>query len=120
MDYQIYKIIHLVGIAFTVGGIGALAGHALMGGKKGHGIRKLAIIGHGVGLLLVLLGGFGMLARLSISWPFPGWVLAKLGIWVVLGGIATAAGRKAGAKGVFILAPLLVGAAAWIALYKPF
>lgn len=120
MDYQIYKIIHLVGIAFTVGGLGALAGHALMGGTKGHGIRKLAVIGHGVGLLLALLGGFGMLARLSIHWPWPHWVLAKVGVWVLFGALSVVAGRKGGAKAAFLLLPLLMGLAAWLAIYKPF
>lgn len=120
MDYLIYKIIHLTGIAFTVAGLGALAGHALMGGQKGVGIRRLAIVGHGLGLLLVLLGGFGMLARLNIHWPWPGWVLAKVGVWVLFGALATVAGKRAGSKLSFVLVPVLVGLTAWIALYKPF
>ncbi|MCA9544397.1 MAG: hypothetical protein KC613_08400 [Myxococcales bacterium] len=120
MPYELYKIIHLVGLAATVAGLGGVAAHTLAGGTKGTGWRKGAVITHGVGLFLVLLGGFGMLARLQIAWPWPKWVIAKIIVWIAFGGLI-ALGKKAGpAKALWFVQLALVGVAAWLAITKPF
>ena len=31
------------------------------------------------------VAGFGMLARMQIHWPWPGYIVAKVGVWVVIG-----------------------------------
>ena len=72
MSYQIYKIIHVVGLAMIMLGLGGLMFHAL-GGEKKHDGRRGMMMTHGGGLFLVILGGFGMLARKGIHWPWPGW-----------------------------------------------
>lgn len=121
MDFLTYKIIHLVGIAFTVAGMAAIATQALLGfDKRTGGLRWMTGIAHGVGLLLVIVGGFGMLARLNLSWPYPGWALAKFGIWIVVGGLISLASRKRSALVTFYLLPVIVGLAAWIGIFKPF
>ncbi len=123
ISYQVYKIIHLVGMftLFTV--LGAIALHALNGGTRASNTgRKLIGIMHGVALFIILLGGFGMLARLGmVQGMLPGWILAKIAIWIALPVLGAMAYRKpAAAKSLLIVMPLLGGLAAWIALYKPF
>ena len=64
INYQVYKLVHLFGIFLTLISLGGMYLHAMNGGtKETNASRKLSAIGHGVGLFLVLLGGFGMLAR---------------------------------------------------------
>jgi Na+/H+ antiporter NhaB len=76
---------------------------------------------HGLGVLFILVGGFGMLARLGLVSAMPGWIIAKLVIWVL---VASAAGwvyRGAGVARAFLLAlPFIALLAAFFALYKPF
>ena len=49
-------------------------------------------IGHGIGLLLILLGGFGMQAKMKDVYQavygsgFPTWLIIKIVIWLALGG----------------------------------
>ena len=121
-SHSVYKLVHLIGIIMLFVSLGGVLLHALNDGTKADNRwRKQVGITHGVGLFLVLLGGFGMLARLSIGWPWPGWVLTKVVIWVVLGGF-TAVIYKMGAQGkVLWYVVILLGAlAAYLAIMKPF
>jgi hypothetical protein len=56
--------------------------------------RKRLAITHGIGLTLVLVSGFGMLARLGIH-SIPSWAILKLIIWIALGGLLTLIYRQA-------------------------
>ena len=121
MSLGIYKIIHLVGIAMTLLAVGGMAMHAITDGEKKNPWRRSAVITHGVGLFLALLGGFGMLARLEIHWPWPGWVAVKFGIWLVLGGTIAMLYRKPALnKGVWWGTLFLFFIAAYMAGQKPF
>ncbi|MFT4604696.1 MAG: hypothetical protein ACI9W4_001429 [Rhodothermales bacterium] len=118
MSLIFYKLLHILGLLMlfaAMGGAVINAATADSGWKKLHGAL------HGIGAFLLLLGGFGMLARLGIMGTWPGWVWGKLAIWLVLGAapfILRKAPEKA--KG-FLLATILLGfAAAYLALYKPF
>ncbi|MBO6575434.1 MAG: hypothetical protein JJ896_08465 [Rhodothermales bacterium] len=118
MPLILYKVLHLLGLMLV---FAALGGAAIEAALKEKPWKKMHAILHGSGLFLLLLGGFGMLARLGIISGWPGWVWAKLAIWVILGGSLTAM-RKMPERG----RPLLFGAillgtlAAYLALYKPF
>ncbi len=121
ISLDIYRLIHLAGIFFVLMGFGALILNAVSGGGREAPWRKTAIITHGVGLFLVLLGGFGMLARLGIHWPWPGWIIAKFAVWILLGGLVAVPRRAPGAsKALWWVILLLAVIAAWIARAKPF
>lgn len=124
MPYETYKLIHLLGIFAVIAALTAGGWHTLRGGTRADNPhRKLLGITHGVALFLILLGGFGMLARLGIvQGGLPGWIWAKLAIWAVLGGALTLAARgsRMAAASVVIGVPLLALLAGAIAVYKPF
>lgn len=121
--YSLYKVVHIVGILLLAAGLSGVAFSAeAASGRPGTG-RRFAFILHGGGLFLVLLGGFGMLARLGfgpdVSWP--GWIWAKVIIWVTLGAAALLPFRfPRTARPVLLALPLLGGLAAYMAIYKPF
>ena len=121
--YQFYKVVHILGIALLVTALGAVALHALNGGlKRDNRARGLVAALHGVGMLLVLIGGFGMLARLGFRHGamFPGWLLVKLAVWALLGAaIIVPYRRPTMSRLMLLLVPLLAGLAAYMAVYKP-
>ena len=86
---------------------------------SGKGPKWVAPV-HGVGLLFSLVGGFGLLARLGIVTQWPTWVIAKLVIWIVLGGWLAVAKRKLLTPAVALVAMLAFGGlAAFFAVVKP-
>ena len=122
ISYEVYKLLHLGGmfLLFTV--LGGIALHVLNGGtRESNGGRKLTGALHGVALFIILLGGFGMLARLGMTSGFPGWIWAKIAIWALIPVIGTMPYRKpATAKAVLFLLPLIGVFTGWVAIYKPF
>ena len=123
ISHSVYKVVHLLGMFMLFTVLGGIALHAVNGGTKQSNIgRRFIAIMHMLALFVILLGGFGMLARLGlVQGILPGWVLAKLAIWIVLPVLGTMAYRKpAAAKLLLVAVPVLGGLAAWIALYKPF
>lgn len=121
-SYQLYKVVHIFGLLLTFMSLGALFLHVHNGGDKASNRgRALVAASHGIGLFLVLLGGFGMLARLKLDFVAVPWVHAKLLIWLLLGGILALPYRvPAAAKALWVTVPVLGGLAAWLAVYKPF
>lgn len=119
-----YEIVHLIGIAALFMAIGGVAVHAANGGSTiTSATRRIVGIAHGLGALLILVGGFGMLARLGVKHGegFPGWLWAKVVIWMVLTAVVIVPYRKpALARPVLVVLPLLAGVAVYMALYKPF
>lgn len=100
--------------------LGGLCLHGMNGGKREHGARRLAAITHGIGMVLVLIAGFGLLARLGIG-QWPGWVYMKLLIWLALGLIMAPVLRKPLMGRVWWTAVIVLGGlAAYFAVVKPF
>lgn len=120
MPFLVYKAVHLVGVMLTVVALGGMAIHAANGGTRDQSLtRRLTTATHGLGLLLVLVAGFGMLARLDGS-AGSGWILIKLVIWLVLGVAAVVPYRRPQfARALFLIVPLLAALAAIVALTKP-
>ena len=120
MDPTFYKIIHIAGVVWALAAIGAVALHVRNGGDKASNQgRGLVGASHGIALVLILVSGFGMIAK--YQYGFPGWVIAKIVLWLVIGGLLVVPYRAPGSAGlVWALSPLLGAAAAWLALVKPF
>lgn len=123
MSYEFYKILHVLGILLLFVALGGVTLHAWNGGtKEGNRGRKAAAAMHGLGLFLILLAGFGMLARLGfVKGGLPVWAVAKIVVWLVAGGIFFLPYRKPqSAKMLYLLLPLLGLVAAYFAVFKPF
>ena len=133
IPYATYKVIHYLGI-FTLltalaARLGRAAGFAATSTTTGTTVptpdpwkRRLSIT-HGTALFLILLGGFGMLARLNVTHglALPGWIWAKLGIWTLLGSAIVVVSRIPAAAGrLLVVVPVLAVLAGVIALFKPF
>lgn len=122
ISYEVYKVIHLLGVLMVFLALGGVAMHVINGGSKNHSFRKSVAITHGIGLFLSLLGGFGLLARLGIVQAgLPTWALVKLGIWVLFGGLTAVLYRKPNAAQFIWPLIIFLGAfAAYLAGSKPF
>src|SRR5688572_31629681 len=87
ISHQFYNVVHIVGLVLLMAALGGITLTAeATDVRPSARPRRLVLVLHGVGAFLVLLGGFGMLARLGIvqgsTWP--GWVWVKMGVWVTL------------------------------------
>ena len=124
MSYTTYKLIHLVGLFALMVALAGMATHAATGrAKEENTSYRTLLILHGLGALLVLTGGFGLLARINVEMGglLPGWIWAKLVLWVVLGGLVALPYRKQSiARPLLIILPLLGFLGALLANYKPF
>ena len=117
MSYLFYKVLHVFGITMAFMALGGLIHGALSGGTDKS--RKLIGATHGVALLIVLVSGFGLLAKLGLGFPL--WVWLKLAIWLLLGALLALVRRMPQhAKVFWFLLPVLAGIAAYLAFYKPF
>lgn len=123
MSYQVYKIMHFVGLFAGLAALSASAMYALLGGAKAENpYRKPLAMTHGLSGLLVLTGGFGMLARLGIvQGGLPTWIYVKLALWVIFAMALVLPYRsRAWAQAVLIGLPLLAALGGATALLKPF
>lgn len=119
IDLNVYKWLHLLGAFGIVMAFGGLIFRSTVNGDSQAFPKRILSIVHGLGLVLVLVSGFGMLARLGIQGEFPLWVWLKLAIWLSVGGLIAAVNRAPSKSKLWwwlILA--LGGAAAWIGLFK--
>ena len=67
MSYELYKVLHVLGLSLVVLSLGGILHHVINGGSKvSDTFRKGTMITHGIGLLLLLVAGFGMLAPLGL------------------------------------------------------
>src|SRR6476659_8272466 len=86
MSYEFYRILHVIGIFGLMLSLGGMSIYMMSGGTRASfTARKLLGAIHGVSLLIILVTGFGLIARLGVG--FPGWAITKLFIWLVLGGL---------------------------------
>ena len=118
MSPSLYKVLHILGVLLSFAALGALIFQAMVGPREKNAASKLAGMTHGIALLLILISGFGMLAKLGLG--FPGWVWIKILIWLLIGASIALIRRLPGLARVFWLAwPLLGAFAAYLAIYKP-
>lgn len=120
MSYGFYKVVHILGVLMLFSGIAGTIVHAANRADKSSNPMRGALGAlHGGGLVLMLVSGFGILAKLGMG--FPGWVWVKVVLWLVFGALIAIPYRKPGWNGALLwLVPVLGGLAAYLAIYKPF
>jgi len=124
MSYIVYKLVHLVGIFSIMVALAGMAVHAAAGhSKEENAAYRSLLILHGIGALVALTGGFGLMARIGLSMGdgLPGWIWAKLTLWVILGGLIALPYRSRPlARAMIFALPLLGLLGASLGNYKPF
>jgi hypothetical protein len=77
------------------------------------------MINHGIGLLILLVSGFGLVAKMGFSYSSH-WVIGMFVIWLMLGALPVLAKRRVVSPCVVITIALVLGAvAAWLGYLKP-
>ncbi len=122
ISYTVYKVVHITGVALLFSALGAVALASAEGLLEDRNrARKIIGIAHGTALVIVLVSGMGIAARLGLmgeTWPL--WIWIKIGLWAVMGA-ATALIRRVPGRfaWVLFLLPLAATFAAYLAIYKP-
>lgn len=124
MSYVTYKLIHLLGVFLLLVALAGMAAHAAAGhgNEENKGYRSLLAL-HGIGALVALVGGFGLLARIGFGYGvlFPGWIWAKIVLWLLLGGLIALPYRNRPLARVLLpVLPFLGLLGGYLAVYKPF
>jgi len=118
VSYLTYKILHVVAILFLFTSLGGLA---VLGRSDDARWRKLAGIVHGISIVVILVAGFGLLARLGHFGSIPGWAYLKIGLWLLLAvAVVPLRRRPEWGAALWLILPALGGIAAWLAIAKPF
>ncbi|MFT4648004.1 MAG: hypothetical protein ACI87O_002209 [Planctomycetota bacterium] len=78
--------------------------------------RKKALIITGILSLLVLVGGFGLQARLNHGWP--GWIVVKFVCWLILSALTGIVFRKPKSACTLAMVGALTVAVAVFMVYK--
>jgi len=122
MSLLTYKVLHITGVLFLFLALGAGILRSSMAATRAEAEgsdRRLIPVTHGLALLLILVAGFGAVARLGLG--FPPWVWVKMGIWLVMAVLLVVVRRTPRLAAVWwVVVPLLGAAAAYLALFKPF
>lgn len=118
MDYLSYKFLHLAGVLFL---FTALGGMAIGARHQDAQVRKLGSIVHGLSLLVLLVSGFGLIARLGIGHDgIPMWIWIKLALWLVFGASVVLIKRWQGGRvTLWLLLPVIGLVAAYLGLFHP-
>ena len=123
LSREFYNVVHIVGIILLMSSLGGVAMHALIGGTRAQDTaRRLIFWLHALGAFLILLGGFGMLARIGFmhGGSFPVWLWVKILAWTSLAAAPFLAYRRPYMSKLLLLAlPVLGGLAAYMGIYKP-
>lgn len=121
IPHPVYKLVHLLGVFMIVTSLAGLIFHNIVaGGAKTAAWKRAIAIHHGIGMALALVGGFGMMARLGIHWPWPGWIAGKFAIWLTLGlSLALVRRKREWSRAYWWLLPFLAISAAFLAIFKP-
>jgi hypothetical protein len=118
MDIQFYKVLHVTGAIMLFLSLGAAIVRSGIAGSS-EVFKKEVSIMHGIAMVLLLVAGFGALAKLGAG--FGGWVIVKLLIWLLLGGSIAIINRKPAAGKTLWYGCLALGLLAiYLAVYKPF
>jgi len=116
MPHSIYLFLHLLGLTLTAISIGGMVVGRRHGDLKPG--KQLSMM-HGLGIVFLLVAGFGMIARLDIAWPFPNWIWVKIALWVLVGGFPAYSKKMSAEAGLYVALALMLFAA-FLGINKPF
>lgn len=120
MSLSLYKVFHVLGFFLVFTALGGVTLQACLGGAANSTTRRLTGIAHGVGLLILLVSGFGALAKLGLG-GVPLWAWTKVVVWLFLGGVTVLIRKQPKlAAPLWWILPALGAFAGYLALYKPF
>jgi hypothetical protein len=112
MDQRVYYVLHIVSLlvltAYTFRAFAAPTPQT----------RRANLVATGIAAVVMLVSGFGLLAKLKLS--IEGYVIVKLVCWLFFAGLAGIAHRKGQAGPLSALALALLAVAVVCAYYKPF
>jgi hypothetical protein len=102
MSHLHYHLLHLLGLIFVFVGFGAL-----LSSER----ARSAMMWHGIGLVISLVSGFGLLAKLGIFKTMPTWAWIKIGLWLVLGFLPVLARRRVMPAAAVVVIAVIIGVA---------
>jgi hypothetical protein len=125
MSPEFYKFLHLVGLVLIVLSFTILSFGYYYKNQIEKPWKLIGSIGHGLGLLLILISGFGLAAKIGLfangMGSLPIWFLTKIVFWIVIGGVVVLI-RKKGYQNItlycLVIAILLIPM--FLGLFKPF
>jgi len=119
VPYEFYNVLHIGGIILVFMALGAALLHAGNGGTREHNPSRKLVAGlHGLGLLMIIVAGFGMLAtrQLMVN-GLPSFIHPKLLVWLLLGAAPAIIMRRPGTvPAMWVIIPLLGGVAAYFGI----
>ena len=122
LRYEIYTIIHIIGafaVFLGIGGAIVRGAYEKRDGQDHKPFKKLSGITHGIGLMALLISGFGLISVLGSGFQI--WMGLKMLIWLALGLIVAPIRRMPKFGNLFWTVVLLLGAlAVFLAKHKPF
>ena len=90
----------------------------LAAGSSDNNKRSMFGMWHGIGLVIMAVSGFGILAKLKLG--FPHFAYVKILLWLILGGLPVLAKRRLLPTGALIAIALgVVAVGAWLGFTKP-
>lgn len=98
MSIAFYHVLHIAGLLTLFIGFGALLGSNY----------KAAMKWHGIGLVIMIVAGFGMLGKLGLMKSLPTWSFIKMGIWLAMGALPVLAKRKVLPHGAVVFIAVLL------------
>ena len=117
MNENIYRVLHVASLFFFLSGLGI----SFFTDNKNLSNKIIT----GISSLLILVAGFGLIARgleISHGEKWPAWIHAKLTIWFILvvGGPVLAKRLNKGRALAFYSFLVLAITAVYLVVYKPF
>lgn len=112
MSPAFYHVLHVFSVL-------VLTGYTFYAFSAPPETRKRVMMTTGIASLLVLVGGFGLQAKLAVGWP--GWFVVKLICWLGLSALAGIGYRRRDAAGTLAVIALALTFVAVVLVYtRPF
>ncbi len=112
MSFSTYKLLHMMALMMLFLALGAGFFLGKNPEAKKHPLFVPTMASHGVALLILLVSGFGMLARLGILGDLPSWVWLKGVVWILFGGLLVLIRRLPNQGRILWLLALVLGCVA--------